>query len=189
MKIRTDFVTNSSSISTAEIVIDNPLLLEILQRFKEMGVFGEAEPFFGIGEYFSNDDHFNGSEFESKVKTPAFYCYEELGGDGWQRVDSGPKSISEILSEMLKVIDDAVYKGYKNYNQELYANMKDELTQKEAEIAKNYAMVHWTNSDEYEIISGNQIIRWKYSYDPDNGEKYIQQKAREVYKTNKREKG
>ena len=34
MKIRTDFVTNSSSVSTAEIVIDNPLLLEILQRYK-----------------------------------------------------------------------------------------------------------------------------------------------------------
>ena len=34
MKMRTDFVTNSSSYSTAEVVIDNPVLLEILQKYK-----------------------------------------------------------------------------------------------------------------------------------------------------------
>ena len=41
MKIRTDFVTNSSSESTAEIVIDNSLLLEILKKYKDMGAFGD----------------------------------------------------------------------------------------------------------------------------------------------------
>lgn len=45
MKIHTDFVTNSSSVSTVEIVIDNPMLLEILLRYKDMGAFGES-PFF-----------------------------------------------------------------------------------------------------------------------------------------------
>ena len=182
MKIRTDFVTNSSSYSSAEVVIDNPILLETLQRYKEMGVFGNAEPFFGIGEYYSSDENFCGSEFVSKVKTPAFYCFEELGGDGWQRVDSCPKSINGVLNEILEVIDDKVYRGYENYNEELYAKLKVELKQKSEEISKNYRMVHWNNSDEYEILSANQVIRWEFSYDPENGEKYIKRKAKDVYR-------
>lgn len=39
MKIRTGFVTNSSSYSSAEIVIDNPVLLEILKKYRELSIF------------------------------------------------------------------------------------------------------------------------------------------------------
>ena len=38
MKIRTNFVTNSSSYSSAEIKIDNPVLLEILKKYNEVVV-------------------------------------------------------------------------------------------------------------------------------------------------------
>lgn len=34
MKLRTGFVTNSSSYSSAEVHIENPLLIEILQKYK-----------------------------------------------------------------------------------------------------------------------------------------------------------
>ncbi len=51
MKIRTDFVTNSSSYTSACIVIDNPVLLEILQKYKDLGVFDNARPCFSIGSY------------------------------------------------------------------------------------------------------------------------------------------
>ena len=43
-------------------------------------------------------------------------------------------------------------------------------------------MVHWNNSDEYEILSANQVIRWEFSYDPENGEKYIKRNAKDVYR-------
>lgn len=42
MKIRTNFVTNSSSYSSAEIKIDNPVLLEILEKYKTLGAFKKA---------------------------------------------------------------------------------------------------------------------------------------------------
>lgn len=35
MKIRTGFVTNSSSYSSAEIIIDNPVLIDILKKHKD----------------------------------------------------------------------------------------------------------------------------------------------------------
>ena len=35
MKIRTGFVTNSSSYCSAEVVIDNPVLLGILKKYKD----------------------------------------------------------------------------------------------------------------------------------------------------------
>ena len=56
MKIRTDFVTNSSSESSVEVFIDNPVLLEILQKYKDLGLFiedGERAYDFGIGYAFS----------------------------------------------------------------------------------------------------------------------------------------
>jgi len=91
MKIRTDFVTNSSSESTAEIVIDNPLLLQILQKYKDMGTFGDEKLFFGIGEYHTKYYNSVGSEFESKIKNPAFYYHEDLCGEGWTRVGGLPQ--------------------------------------------------------------------------------------------------
>ena len=165
MKIRTDFVTNSSSVSTAEIVIDNPMLLEILQRYKDLGAFGES-PFFGIGEYVS------GNEVPG-IKTPAFQFSEALYGEGWATVTSSPKTLDEVLGEIIAIISDST-----DLNKELIAQMKEELRQKEAEINKNYSLVYWSSiqegEDEPEVIGG------KFTYDQENGEKYIGYGSTEV---------
>lgn len=165
MKIRTDFVTNSSSVSTAEIVIDNPVLLEILQKYKEIGAFGE-ETSFGIGEFI----------FDSKVsgiKIPAIHFREELSGEGWATVFSSPKTLSGVLNELIAIID-----AQTGFDQNLISHLKDELRRKDEEIEENYSIVYWTNLQEWE--EPPEFRGGKFLYDQENGEKYYGYGSAEV---------
>lgn len=158
MKIRTDFVTNSSSVSTAEIVIDNPMLLEILRRYQDLGAFGDHSTF-GIGEFISDTK-------VSVINKPAFHFCEELfGGEGWATVTSSPKTLEEVLGEIIAIISDST-----EINKELIAQMKEELRQKEAEIKNNYAMVYWSSIQEGEDLP--KVHGEDFTYDPENGEKH-----------------
>ena len=164
MKIRTDFVTNSSSVSTVEIVIDNPMLLEILQRYKDMGAFGEHTKF-RIGEFISDTK-------VSVINKPAFHFCEDLYGEGWATVTSSPKTLDEVLGEIIAIISDST-----EINIELLAQMKEELRQKEEEIEKNYAIVYWANlqeGDEPQVVGG------KFTFDTNNGEIYHSYSSAEV---------
>lgn len=178
MKIRTDFVTNSSSESTAEIVIDNPLLLEILQRYKYMGAFGDEKLYFGIGEYNSNFDNYNGSEFESKIKTPAFYYHEDIYADGQTLISSYPTTLIEVLGEIITIIERST-EGH--LDKELVEQMKRELSQKESEIVNNYAKVSWNNDDVGGYPERDEVVGGHYSFDPVHGEEFHEITAGEVY--------
>lgn len=180
MKIRTDFITNSSSVSEAEIVIDNPVLLEILQKYEDMGAFGAEKPFFGIGEYFSYDENFDDSGGESEPKKPAFYYFENLRGEGWPRVLGCPKTLGEVLGKIIEVIDEAYDERYVKYDKEIMKQMKAELTQRAEEIKNNFAKVYWEHEDITGLSRSDEISRWAYWYDPINGEGYAETEARET---------
>lgn len=177
MKIRTDFVTNSSSISTAEIVIDNPMLLEILKKFRDMGTFGREKLYFGIGEYLSRyDGNYFGSEFESKIKSPAFYYHEYIVEDGETLVRSWPKTLAEVLGEIVTIIE---ISNEGQFDKKLLEQLKAELDEKETELVKNYERVSWSNDDVGG--GGDDVVGGYYSFDPVQGEEFREITDREVY--------
>ena len=171
MKIRTDFVTNSSSMSSAEIVIDNIVLLEILQRYKDMGVFGDSDPRFTIGYYESDFEDYSESAYEGDTKTPAFFLYEYLSCNGWQTVHECPSSLDEVLAVIISTMES--YTGtFEDYDQDLYKLMKEELLQRKQEIKNRYLGVRWSYECRSSEIDEGHEGKWEFTYDPENGEKY-----------------
>jgi hypothetical protein len=147
------------------------MLLEILQKYKNMGAFGEETPF-GIGELIYDGKLYG-------TKTPTFHFNEDLSGDGWGTVFSSPKSLTEVLSELITIIDSvAKSDNSAEFNKDLIALMKNELMEKEAEIEKNYSMVFWTNLQETE--ESPEVVGGKFLYDRKNGEEFHNYGSSEV---------
>lgn len=184
MKIRTDFVTNSSATCTTEIIIDNPVLLEILQRYKDMGTFGDGL-FFGIGgydyiEYVFNFNPMNPEDVvyekvwysnltpPQETKKPAFYFYENLNGEGWPRGGRCPEKLDDVLTNLL----DLMSVEQEKYNKDLYVKLEKEVQDRKNQINAEYMYVQWNNrGDEDEPWPGG-ILSAEYSYSPATGEKY-----------------
>lgn len=174
MKIRTDFVTNSSSESTAMVRIDNIVLLEILQRYKDMGVFADADPYFGVGKYDSNNFMFNEAPKSIyKTKTPAFFYYEYLYGEGWQKITGIPNSMDDVL---LFIIDIMNQKS-NEYDQELWDQMKNELKQRYHEIQNGYIDCRIYYLDILDRCIGDDFY-WELKFDPKRREKFKVRKLR-----------
>lgn len=163
MKIRTDFVTNSSSVSTAEVVIDNLVLLEILHRYKDMGTFEWVEPYFDIGVH----GYFSEGRTNSFTYNPTFFYWEHMFGEGWSRMPKCPKSLADVLDGIIDIMDT----GSKDFDQDLYKQMKEELYQRSAEIRKGYRNIKWEHLNKTDISEDDEY-KWEYEYDPENGEKY-----------------
>jgi len=155
MKIRTDFVTNSSSTATTELVVENPVLLEILERYKKLGAFGKEGTTFGIGEYATppSDIYYFGRHKMTEIPKPAFSFREDPGGDGWAIATTKLKSLSEILELIIYIMDkskgyryqskERYYYFYNEYDLELYSQMIEELEQKKESIDAAYSKVNF----------------------------------------------
>lgn len=170
MKIRTDFVTNSSSYCTTEVIIDNPVLLEILQKYKDMGLLGGNNSIIGIGDYESMDEWFYADNYHDRTKTPAFFYYEEQSDENIRCLflvsNVYPKYLDEVLENIILIIDIAG----KYLDGQLLPMLKEELSQRKDEINRAYAGVYWRSSTSGD---GGDVYA-RLEYDPIKGESYSQ---------------
>lgn len=166
MKIRTDFVTNSSSASSMDVTIDNPVLFEILQRYKDKGLFGDAETKFKIGE-------------AREGNTLAFSIQD--GDFANTTFDYHIYHLSEVIREIIFIMEDSDFyeassdfdEDSPQYNEELFHELKEELKERAQEIDTAYTEVKWTAADGSwgsEIEPGNEC-GWDFHYDPASGER------------------
>lgn len=166
MKIRTDFVTNSSSYSSAEIVIDNPVLLEILQKYKDMGTFDPIYSDFNIGNY----EDYRACPlpaYEEISKTPALHVgLPDAWGNTWGNV---PASLKEVVECVLACIKD----GEMIEDQSLFTQLQTELGNRQNEILASYKHVDWKWGELIgEGLDEDYDLEISFVFDPINGEKY-----------------
>jgi len=161
MKIRTDFVTNSSSASYGEVVIDNLVLLDILARYKEIGIFGE-ETVISIGSFDDIDNYEGPSEPDPNIKTitPALHTFSVQAYP--------PSSLDEVIEKIIEVLRNC-YDNKEQNNVFYFDQLKEELIQREDEILKAFKTVKWYSR---EVLYSGRWGCWEFKYDQENGEYY-----------------
>lgn len=174
MKIRTNFVTNSSSYSSAEIKIDNPVLLEMLEKYKKLGTFktfndpsfddNHGEKLIAIGCSDNEANKFLERYYQFNEQPYTIY-YEE---DEQAEVYFGPKTIEDVtdcIFDLLQEKDGDENIHIKNWK--LFNKLKKEVELRSEEINKSYKYVSWEAENasygEFEPDKDEETS-WKFLY-------------------------
>lgn len=165
MKLRTGFVTNSSSYSSAEIRIDNPVLLEILARYKAQGAFlmknGEDHRGYVVGqsEFAAKSTEIEPCCLQEADKTPAAVAFFDSTR---ATVFYAPGSLEEVADCILRLIAGDFEKFLQN--RPLFTACREELKARREEILSAYREVYWYACDEEqaEDEDGNGV--WDFYY-------------------------
>lgn len=170
MKIRTDFVTNSSSYNSAEIMIDNPVLLEILKRYEEMTESGFA---FKIGsrEFQAGPPDILPEDWVPEEKlgfsiTPAIYFNETECSIGL----TPPEKTDEIIDKIIELLDEC-----HELDADLKNEIKKEIFERKDGINNAHRRIYWEYgecTDEDLRFVGDVTNSWKFTFDRINGAKY-----------------
>ena len=152
-----------------EIVIDNPFLLQILQKYKDMGLFGNLLPVIGIGYFDSFVEEFVKTDKKFGIRTPAFFYYGYRSEEYYSSPDvSLFVSDNFSINDVLPIIIDIFEQTKEEYLDDFICGMMiEELQQKEGEVRRGYVKVHWDqvtgwDSGTYELL---------FDYDLFNGER------------------
>ena len=133
--------------SSAEIKINNPVLFEILKKYKDKGAFINSKGFDlgdGIGGNERELKYGNLDEFSDADNTPvAFYYFEaEMA-----LIHFAPNSIENVADCIFDVIlGDQTEKDLKN--KEIFEECKKEIHERAKEINENYIEVFWEAYDD-----------------------------------------
>ncbi len=166
MKIRTDFVTNSSSYSSSTIIIDNPVLLEILKKYDEMGAFVKDRCFsIGKREHFIRFNHY----FDKDPSTSPVFAFSVNDEDfSYKGV---PSRLDQVVEFILTGIEDDEYVN----DTALFKKLKSETQKKREDILSGYKKVIWekgASTNEDDDFEGITQSHEKLYYDPVKGEDY-----------------
>lgn len=128
MLLTSPYRRSASAPCLAEIRIDNPVLLEILTRYRQLGALGESIAALSIA-----------------VGEPKIYAFRMNLEDRNDRLHA-PRSLSEVVPILLRVLDENLYApwGIKiPRNEPQFRALIRELDNRKLEIEASYESVYW----------------------------------------------
>ena len=166
-----------SSYSSNIIAIDNLLLLEILQRYKELGAFGDEPMDFVIGHWTEAECEFDPDVMEYVLDdrwslTPAI-SWDSLDEEFARHLEI-PRTLNDVLRVIIDYIEENVFAGQLDdgaWDGDSYSAMMNELKEREEEILQRYDRVRMENSyiaynDGYQGLLDELTTFW---FDRENG--------------------
>ena len=161
MKIRTDFVTNSSSSSFVAITIKGKVFSEIISKHID-----------ALKNFFSEEKDFYGGKIENKNDIVVF----EQGDVQDGMAEYVPERMSEIISIISRMVSYGVICEEEDLEEaecdESMLSFLTEMFENKEDIIKTIETVAWTGTDEfYGEYDEPRLVR-EFSYSEKDGEKF-----------------
>ncbi len=161
MKIRSDFVTNSSSSSFVAIKINSKAMAELLAKYKEE-----------LGDFLSPDT----IEFFGELEITEDTVVIEGGIPESSFGERVPGSLSEFISKFASLltfqeVEAREHIGDGEYNEE-FDDLLTELFDRETELLDSMERVEWKYAEDGHGENGESEYGKVFKYDKNNGESY-----------------